>query len=178
MGLMMILIGGFLPSAIFIPFKYPPGIIELPSTWQVPAVLLSGVICGPRAAFIASTAYITVGHAYLPLFHEGGGLEYIQTPGFGYIVGFIPASWLTARLIQKTRFKTVISITFACIAGLLVIHTVGILNLLIGAAISTWPKSLHVLIINYSVTPIPFQAALCPTVAMISLPLRRLLILE
>ena len=40
-GLMMILVGGLIPSALILPdLDFSPKVFSLPSTWQVPSLLL------------------------------------------------------------------------------------------------------------------------------------------
>ena len=97
-GLMMVIIGNFIQSGLLIPdVNIYPKILRLPSTWQVPAVLLCAIICGPKSGVIASVAYITVGLLYLPIFHSGGRISYVTTPGFGYLIGFVPTAWISGR---------------------------------------------------------------------------------
>ena len=87
---MAILVGGLLPAALLIPLPSPT-VVDLPATWQVPALLLCALVCGPRAGVIAAVAYLSIGLLDLPVFHGGGGLTVLE-PGFGYLAGFIPAA--------------------------------------------------------------------------------------
>jgi biotin transport system substrate-specific component len=101
-GLLLILTGGLLQPAVpwwdaqrGLAFK------ELPITAQVPALLLTALVCGPRSGMLAAVAYLSLGMAVLPVFQDGGGLAYLQQPSFGYLAGFIPAAWLCGRLSQQ-----------------------------------------------------------------------------
>ena len=97
-----------LPSAIIFPNQnLSLGILEIASTWQVPGLLLCGLVFGPRSGIIASLAYLTIGLFYLPVFHGGGSIGYMATPDFGYLVGFIPAVWITGRLVQIKKRNTI-----------------------------------------------------------------------
>ena len=96
-GLLLIVCGGLVQAAL--PSYGPNGLsfIPLPMTLQVPALLLTALICGARSAMLAGVAYISLGLFQLPVFQAGGGLNYLLDPGFGYIAGFLPAlalSWL------------------------------------------------------------------------------------
>ena len=103
-SMLLITIGGLIPSSVFlIGQDLNPRIIDLPSSWQIPAVLLSGVICGPESGLIAVVAYITLGLFYLPVFHGGGSIGYLATPEFGYIAGFLPAVWITGKTIERNK---------------------------------------------------------------------------
>ena len=101
-GLMMILIGGMVPSGLLLPgLQLPAKVLHLPSTWQVPALLLSALIGGPKCGILAAISYLTIGLFYLPVFHGGGSIDYLLNPGFGYLLGFIPAAWLSGRISKR-----------------------------------------------------------------------------
>ena len=178
-GLLLILVGSLIPAAIVLPVaELPPRLLSLPSTWQVPALLLCALVCGPRSGVIAAVAYITVGLVDLPVFHDGGGLAYLLTPAFGYLAGFVPAAWLTGRLAHQTGMNDLARLTLAAIAGVITIQLCGILNLLLGAGLGRWSDSLLDLLFSYSLGPLLAQLALCVAIALIALPIRRLLWIE
>ena len=100
-GLMMMLVGGLIPSALVIPgIETSPRILSLPSTWQVPCLMVTALVCGPRSAVMASVAYLTIGLFHLPIFDGGGSLGYMETPGFGYLIGFIPTAWFSGYIAK------------------------------------------------------------------------------
>ena len=71
-GVLLILVGSLIPAAVLVPVaELPPRLLSLPSTWQVPALLLCALVCGPRSGVIAAVAYMTVGLVDLPVFHDG-----------------------------------------------------------------------------------------------------------
>lgn len=178
-GLFLMLIGGFTPSALFNPGSYiSSGIIDLPSTWQVPAVLVCPLTFGPNAGVIASIAYITIGLIKLPIFHGGGGLEYLLTPGFGFIASFIPAAWVTGRLSQQKGTKNFLTLSLCGIIGILVTHLCGVAYLTIGSLIRLWPEGFLELLVNYSVAPLPTHLILCQGAVIIALITRKLLFIE
>ena len=134
-GVMLILVGGLIPSAFIIPGQdFPQTIIGLPITWQVTSLLISALVCGPRAAVMASIAYITIGLLHLPIFNGGGGLAYLTYPGFGYLTGFIPAAWISGRLTEERNIKNLISLTLCAFAGVIVLQIWGGMYLLIGSS--------------------------------------------
>ena len=176
---MMILVGGLIPSALVIPeLNSPPTIMSLPSTWQVPSLLVSALVCGPRAAVIASVAYLTLGLYYLPIFHDGGSLNYLVTPGFGYLTGFIPAAWLCGHLAQRAKTNDLIYLTFCALFGVIIIQLWGGLYLIIRSLIGTWSDPLPELLFRYSIAPLPAQITICPSVGIISFLLRRALLIS
>jgi len=178
-GLMMILVGGLTPSALMIPGQnFTPEIVPLASTWQVPCLLLAALVCGPRAAVIAAIAYLTLGLVHLPVFHGGGSISYLTNPGFGYLISFIPAAWLSGHLTSKRNVNDLLYLTLCALTGVIVIQTLGALYLIIGATINAWQDPLPELLFSYSIAPLPAQITLCPGVGIISLLLRRVLFIE
>jgi len=175
-SLLLMLTGGLTPSALIVPgFDFSPKILPLASTWQVPSLLLSALICGPRAAVIAAVAYLVVGIFHIPIFHGGGGLAYLTAPGFGYLTGFIPAAWLSGRLAQKLHCNDLPSLTLCVLAGVIVLQVWGGLYLIIGCILGSWQDPLLELLFSYSLAPLPAQILLCPAVGIISIAFRRVL---
>lgn len=178
-GLFLILVGSLIQAAFVVPLpELPPPVLPLPSTWQVPALLLCSLVAGPRAGVIAAVAYLTIGLVDLPVFHSGGGLAYVLTPGFGYLAGFIPAAWLTGRLAMQNGMNDVARLTLAAMAGLLIIQLCGLLNLLLGAALGRWQAPLAELFFSYSVGPLIAQLALCCATGVLARWMRGVLWVE
>ncbi|GCE65321.1 biotin transporter BioY [cyanobiont of Ornithocercus magnificus] len=176
---MLILVGNLVPAALLLPSVTTPlRLLTLSSTWQVPALLLCAIVCGPRAGVIAATAYMTIGLVDLPIFHNGGGLEYTFTPGFGFLAGFIPAAWLCGRLSQQRGMNGLARLTLIAIAGLSVLQFSGTSSLLLGASLGFWSEPLPVLLYRYGLGPLPSQLALCTAVGLLSLVIRRLLFIK
>ena len=176
MGLLTILIGSLIPAAILLPA--PLQVVDLPVSWQVPALLLCAMVSGPRAGVIASVAYLTVGLGDLQVFQGGGGMAYVLEPSFGYLAGFVPAAWLTGRLAQQDGMGDVIKLSASAVAGLIVLQGCGVVNLLLGAALNRWDPSLLELLIQYSIGPLPGQLLLCISAAVLAVVLRRLLVVD
>ena len=96
----------------------------VPVTLQVLVVLLSGFIIGPKPAFMAQAAYILLGLAGAPIFTGGGGISYILSPTFGYLLAYMPASWAVGR-IARSGEPSVSRYTMAALAGLALIYLIG-----------------------------------------------------
>ncbi len=176
-GLMMTLIGAFIPAAMLVPI-FPLQVLSLPSTWQVPSLLLCSLIAGPKSGVIAGVAYLSIGIFHLPVFHGGGSIPYIFTPSFGYLIGLIPASWVSGQIANQRKMNDFLGLTFSAISGLLALHLIGIINLLIGSALLSWNGSFPEMLFSYSIGVLPSQIALCCGISLIALPLRRLLLIE
>ena len=178
-GIMLILIGAMIPSAIIVPQKdLSFSITHLPSTWQIAGVLLCSLLCGPQIGIISSLSYIIIGLFYLPIFHGGGSVGYILTPEFGYIIGFIPAAWLCGTLATKKQACSLLDITYYTISGLILIHLIGITYLIIANMIWDWKESLFDLILTNSIAPLPSQMALCLSISFIFQILKKILLIK
>ncbi len=176
-GLLLMICGGLIQGGW--PWFGSAGFetLALP-TLQVPALLFTALVCGPRAAMLAGVAYISIGLFQLPVFQGGGGLSYLLDPGFGYIAGFLPAAWLTGRLARQPGMDDLLSLAGSCILGLLVLQGCGLANLLLGGLVRRWGGELPQLILSYSLLPLMPQLVLCCGVAVLALPARRLLMIE
>lgn len=178
-GLLLILAGGLLQPTV--PWWSPQmgaGLRDLPITAQVPAVLLTALVCGPRSGLLASVAYLTVGLVVLPVFQDGGGVDYLLQPSFGFLAGFIPAAWFCGRLARQPGMNTLDRLFGTAVLGLLLIHLSGLLNLLLGAVLHRWSESLPQLVVTYSLLALPGQLLMCALVALLARVLRPLLLIE
>ena len=178
-GLLLILVGGLIQAAA--PLPAPSGgwnLTTLPITLQVPALLLTALVCGPRSGMLAAVAYLSLGLFQLPVFQGGGGAAYLLDPGFGYLAGFIPSAWLTGKLVRQQGMDDLLGLFGAAVVGLGVLQVCGIANLLLGALAGRWGPNLGILLLSYSLAPLLPQLLLCCAVALVALLLRRLLLVE
>ena len=74
----------------------------VPATMQTFAVLLIGMILGPRLAAATVILYLAQGTVGLPVFAKGGGFMYFAGPTGGYLLGFIFAAYFSG-MIKKTN---------------------------------------------------------------------------
>ena len=182
-GLLLILVGGLIQAAVPLPsgglddLTGAWTLVSLPITLQVPGLLLTALVCGPRSSMLAAVAYLSVGLFQLPVFYGGGGPSYVLDPGFCYLAGFLPAARLTGRLARQPGMNDPLSLAGAAAIGLLVIQLCGIANLLLGALAGRWSGTLVPLLMSYSIGPLLPQLMLCCAVAVVALLLRRLLLL-
>ena len=67
----------------------------VPITLQTLAILLIGYFLSPKKSALATTLYLIMGLAGLPIFSAfSGGPQSILMPSFGFILGFIPVSYV------------------------------------------------------------------------------------
>lgn len=177
-GLLLILVGGLIQAAIPWPSAAGIGLTSLPVTLQVPALLLTALVSGPRSALLAAVAYLSLGLFELPVFHGGGGAGYVLDPGFGYLAGFIPAAWITGKLARQTGMNTLLGLLAASAIGLAILQFCGVINLLLGALVGHWSANLLQLLFSYSLAPLLPQLMLICAVAPVAWLLRRLLLVD
>ncbi len=97
----------------------------IPLTAQTLIVLLSGLFLGKKKGAISQITYLTAGITGLPWFSRGGGLSYILSPTFGYLLGFVPAAYLVGYLTEEK--KDLIKTLFSFLISHLLIYFFGIL---------------------------------------------------
>ena len=178
-GLLLILAGSLVQAGFpWAGAGHGLKVISLPISLQVPALLLTALVCGPRSAMLAAVAYLSLGLFQLPVFQGGGGTSYLMDPGFGYLAGFLPAAWLTGKLARQEGMNDLLTLAATAAIGLLVLQLCGIANLLLGSLAGRWEGNLGGLLFHYSLAPLLPQLLLCCAVAVLALGLRRLLLIE
>ena len=102
----------------------------VPITGQTLAIGLAATILGSRYGTISVLLYLVIGAAGVPIFAEfSGGISKLFGPTGGYLVGFIPASFLIGYYMEKTSY------TFM---NAMIANTIGmIITLIFG---TTWLK--------------------------------------
>jgi len=146
-------------------------------TYQIGAVLLVGCLGGKNAAAMSQIAYLALGLTVLPVFSEGGGLDYLKEPTFGYLLGFIPGGWICGFLAFKALPKLEL-LAFSCLCGLLTVHSMGLIYLTLSHllnGVATQGIPLQEAIEKYSLHALPGQLAVSCAVAVLSYILRGLM---
>ena len=178
-GVMLIIIFAMIPSSIIFPQE---GIslsnIPLHSNWQIQGLLLTSLLCGPEIGTISAISYLIIGLFYLPIFHGGGSIGYILTHEFGYLLGFIPAAWTCGFLAKNTSKPNLINYSFYTAISLCIIHIIGIFYLVFGKIFGNWVDSLSDIILINTVIPFPTQLLLCISISLLSILLKRVLIVK
>ena len=120
MGVALFVAFTALTARITIPLPFTP----VPITLQVMAVLLSGLVLGPRAGAASQLVYLAAIAAGLPLDARALGAAALVGPTAGYLIGFVPAAFVTGWLAQRLS-STRASRFVAALAGVAVIYAVG-----------------------------------------------------
>ena len=115
--------------------------VGVPITLQTFGVLLAGLVLGARRGAAAVGLYILVGLAGAPVFAGGtGGPGLLAGPTAGYLVGFVPAAAVAGALggfarRVAPRWRFAVLAAAALVAGLLVVHPLGIAGLAVRAGL-------------------------------------------
>jgi biotin transport system substrate-specific component len=151
--------------------------LSLGVTYQIGAVLLVGCLGGRNAGALSQIAYLVLGLTWFPVFAQGGGIEYLKQPYFGYLLGFVPGAWVCGFLAFQASPKLE-SLSFSCISGLLTVHLTGISYLVLTQTFN-WAGSqalpLLQATLKYSIYPLPGQLAVVCVVTVLAYGLRHLM---
>lgn len=106
----LIAVGAF----IKIPF------LLVPITLQTLFIVLSALVLERRLAVLSVIVYIMIGLVGFPIFANGGGINYIFSPTFGYLVAFIFATYFISSFKEK-------NIYISTAIGMLIIYFFGMI---------------------------------------------------
>ena len=160
-------------SALFIAFitvgafiKIPVG--PVPITLQFIFVLLAGHILKWQSVGIALIIYTVLGVLGIPVFSGGGGLSYVLTPSFGYIVGFVFAA-IIVSLISHNCKQTFLRFLVANFMGLFIVYICGLgYYILLNLFYFNRVVDFSLLLITGFVIFIPTDVLFCVLTALIS----------
>ena len=176
---MLIIICTMIPSSIILPQRdLSFSIIPLYSNWQLHGVLFCSLLFGPSLGTICALTYLIIGLFYLPVFHGGGSVGYILIPEFGYLLGFIPAAWTCGFLSRRSKNLNLINCSLYTIISLFIMHFSGVSYLVLGKLLGNWISNLSDLILVNTLIPFPSQFLLCFATSLLSISLKRLLIIK
>lgn len=104
--------------------KIPIG--PAPITLQYLFTALAGVILGSFLGSLSQLLYIIIGLFGIPIFTSGGGPSYIFNSTFGYLIGFVFASYIIGKIVRKSEKPSFLRIFLASILGVVVIYIIGV----------------------------------------------------
>lgn len=124
-----------------------------PFTLQFLFTTMAGMLLGKRLGATAVTIYVLLGLAGFPVFASGGGITYVFTATFGYLIGFALGAYVTGWLVEKQNAKggelSMIGLVLANFAGLMVVYLCGMVYyyfismFYLSAPIGIWPLFLY-----------------------------------
>lgn len=143
----MVLIGLFAAIiCICAPFSIPIGAVPL--SLATFAIYLAAVVLGAKNGTVAVIIYILIGIIGLPVFSGfQGGLGKVFGVTGGYIIGYIPCTFISGAIIERYADKKMAYVV-ALVLGTLVLYAFGTIWFMV--------QSGNSLIYSLSVCVIPF----------------------
>ncbi|MEY3696959.1 MAG: hypothetical protein RJA41_609 [Actinomycetota bacterium] len=120
-----------LMAQVSIPLPFTP----VPLTGQTLAVLLTAGALGTWRSISSSVLYLALAVAGLPVLTpqaDGShivGTQVFQMASFGYVVGFILASFVVGKLSERGLSKSIVGTLLIMAVGNVVIYSAGLVNL-------------------------------------------------
>jgi len=126
-----------LTARITIPLPFTP----VPITLQTLAVVLSGLVLGARGGALAQITYLGLIAFGLPFDAHALGPAVFFGPTAGYLLGFVPAAFVTGWLAERLSRRSWWGNFVAAVAGMLVIYLTGVswLATYLGSWQKAWP---------------------------------------
>ena len=180
-GLFLTIGANFLPAYITSsPWQWNTGVTVYPLDFrcQVGAVLLVSCLGGRTTGVLTQFIYLLLGLLGLKVFSDGGGIEYLQKPNFGYLLAFIPGAWVCGQLAFKKSASQLEYLGLSCLCGLATIHLFGIVYLILFQLVNWHQLGEFKLLewaIAYSVRPFISQLLLAFAAALIAFVTRRIM---
>lgn len=116
----------------------------VPFTLQYFFCALGAMILGSKKGALSQSLYVLMGLIGIPIFTQGGGIQYIFNLTFGYLIGFILGAFVIGKITENTKKITNIKILIACILGLIIIYLFGVIhmyiiyNFYLGEVVGIW----------------------------------------
>lgn len=132
-------------------------------TLQSMVVAIIGGVMGWRLGLATLALYIAEGLMGLPVFSRGGGFEYIFSPSFGFIVGWVPMVMIAGLVAERARGR-IVPMVLGFLAADLVSFAFGfawlmvVANMILGAggALPAWLASGDLLTVAWNGAVQPF----------------------
>jgi len=148
-----------------------------PFTLQLLFTTLAGTLLGAKRGSMAVFIYIILGLLGVPVFSSGGGLGYIFQPSFGYLIGFLIASFVTGAIVGPNPIKvSFVRILLACFIGLFIVYFVGMTYLyMINTLYLGKTMTFAVLFLYCFVLAVPGDIVLCILASVLTKRLARVI---
>jgi len=109
----------------------------VPITMQDFFTLLSATLLGGYAGALSQVIYILLGIIGLPVFAGGkAGIGVLLGPTGGFLIGFVIGAFVIGKIVEMRKDPGWAWITMASLIGLLILYTLGAIQLSILAKIS------------------------------------------
>ena len=84
--------------------KIPVGFV--PITMSSFTCIITGYFLGSRLGFLTLFIYMLLGLIGLPIFSGGGGIGYVLSPSFGFVIGYMLSSYIAGKLFENAKEKS------------------------------------------------------------------------
>lgn len=141
-------------SQLSIPF------VPVPLTFQSATVILIGMTFGSKRGASVVAAYLLAGACGLPVFADFSfGLAKFAGPTGGYLIGFLPAAYLSGFLAERGFVKNIATSFLTALLGAIIIFTLGVTVL---SSFIGWHNALIYGLLPFIISePIKLLAAAC-----------------
>jgi biotin transport system substrate-specific component len=138
--------------------------VPVPVSLQTFAVAALAAGFGWRIAVSTVLLYIAEGLAGLPVFAYGGGIGYVMSPSFGFILGFVPMAFIIGLAADRGLSGKVLPLFGAMLLGVAVDFVFGfawllaVSNIIVstGAALPKWLDATNLLGTDFDGAVKPF----------------------
>jgi len=125
--------GALTAVGAYIMIPLPP----VPITMQTLFVSLAGALLGGYLGALSQVVYILLGVIGLPVFAGGkAGFGVLIGPTGGYLIGFVIGAFIIGKLTSLRREPGLLWLMGAMAAGISIVYTLGIIQLMIVAKLS------------------------------------------
>lgn len=121
-----IIVCGLLASitAVLSQISIPIPFTTVPLTMQVFAVMLCGMLLGPKLGFISQIIYLSIGSIGMPVFSQmSAGFGIILGPTGGFLLSFPIVAFTVGYFYH--RYKSKLLLVLGMICGLIVSYLIG-----------------------------------------------------
>jgi len=159
------MLGALTAVGAYIIIPLPP----VPITMQTFFVCLAGALLGGYHGALSQVVYIILGVIGLPVFAGGkAGIGVLIGPTGGYLIGFVAGAFIIGSLTALRRDPGLLWLMGAMTAGIAVVYTLGIVQLMLVTGLDFVPAVSVGLL-----PPLPGDAAIIVIAALICRKIRR-----
>ena len=146
------LMAALITAGAFIRITLTP----IPFTLQFTFVLLAGLLLGPKYGPLSVAVYVVLGLIGIPVFTSGGGIGYVITPTFGYLLGFIFCAFAAGFVRNRLKKATFLRLILSAAAGVLCTYLIALPYLyFLGVFIINKPLAVGTLLTSYCAIFLP-----------------------
>lgn len=144
-------------------------LLPIPFTLQFTFVLLAGLLLGPKYGPLSVAVYVVLGLIGIPVFTSGGGIGYVITPTFGYLLGFIFCAFAAGFVRNRLKKPTFPCLLLSAAAGVVCTYLIALPYLyFLGTFITNKPLAAGTLLTSYCAAFLPTDLLQCAAAAFLA----------